>query len=168
MTDIRPATAEDAAAVADLYRRSFLDTFGHLYSEADLAKFLSGKSASDFARQIADPAYRLALAEAGGRAVGFVKLGPPTLPVATPANTIELHQLYLDPAAKGSGAAARLMDWALAEARSRGAAIVQLSVYADNHRARRFYDRYGFVEEDRFDFMVGDHADDERVMRVRL
>ena len=36
------------------------------------------------------------------------------------------------------------MDWALDEARRRGAEELYLTVYTDNHRARRFYERYGF------------------------
>ena len=36
------------------------------------------------------------------------------------------------------------MDWALDEARRRGARQLYLSVFIDNHRARRFYERYGF------------------------
>ena len=36
------------------------------------------------------------------------------------------------------------MDWALDEARRRGVDELYLTVYIDNHRARRFYERYGF------------------------
>ena len=44
----------------------------------------------------------------------------------------------------GAGIARGLMDWALGEARRRGAEELYLTVYIDNHRARRFYERYGF------------------------
>ena len=36
------------------------------------------------------------------------------------------------------------MDWAFDEARRRGAEELYLTVFIENHRARRFYDRYGF------------------------
>jgi hypothetical protein len=38
--DYRMADARDAAALADLGRRSFIETFGHLYDPDDLAVFL--------------------------------------------------------------------------------------------------------------------------------
>ena len=54
------------------------------------------------------------------------------------------------------------------EARRRGCKHIQLSVYVDNHRARRFYEKRGFVEVGRYEFKVGNHIDDDRVMRVDL
>ena len=60
------------------------------------------------------------------------------------------------------------MDWALEEAGTRGAREVYLTVYIDNHRAKRFYERYGFVEVGKYDFMVGDQADHDIIMKKRL
>jgi ribosomal protein S18 acetylase RimI-like enzyme len=60
------------------------------------------------------------------------------------------------------------MDWVLGEARARRAPELYLSVYIDNHRARRFYDRYGFEPVGRYDFMVGNHADEDILMRLRV
>jgi RimJ/RimL family protein N-acetyltransferase len=41
-------------------------------------------------------------------------------------------------------------------------------VFIDNHRARRFYARYGFEQVGTYDFMVGTHADLDLVMRLDL
>ena len=59
------------------------------------------------------------------------------------------------------------MDWVLGEARTRGDELY-LSVFSENHRARRFYERYGFEAVGRYDFMVGTHADEDIVMRLAL
>ena len=85
-----------------------------------------------------------------------------------PADAIELHQLYVLAPWQGAGIADALMAWALAEARGGGAGEMVLSVFVDNHRARRFYARYGFVEIGRYAFMVGTHEDDDRIMRLTL
>ena len=60
------------------------------------------------------------------------------------------------------------MDWALEEAARRSAEEMYLTVYVDNLRARRFYDRYGFEPVGRYDFMVGSQADEDIIMRKRL
>jgi ribosomal protein S18 acetylase RimI-like enzyme len=60
------------------------------------------------------------------------------------------------------------MDWVIASARARGAARIVLSVYVDNHRAKRFYERYGFREIGKYEFRVGDHIDDDRIWSLDL
>ena len=60
------------------------------------------------------------------------------------------------------------MDWAIEEAKRRGAEQIYLSVFVDNHRARRFYDRYSFEAVGTYDFMVGTHADLDIIMRKQL
>lgn len=154
----------DAQAIADLFTASFVDTFGHIYPPDDLAAFLESVSADRFRSELEDSqfAFRVAL---DGTMVGFVKLGPPELPVETPPDTLELRQLYLLKDWHGTGVAARLMEWAMATARARRARHLQLSVYIDNPRARRFYERFGFHAVGRYDFMVGTHADEDIVLR---
>ncbi len=165
---LRPATRDDAPAIAALMRDSFTATFGHLYAPADLAAFLDGLTLARWQAEIADPAFAFLLAEAEGRLLGFAKLGPHSLPVTPTGPMIELRQLYLADAAQGTGLAQRMMDWAIATARERGAAEVFLSVYVDNDRARRFYERYGFVRVGRYDFMVGNHRVEDDLMRLAL
>ena len=166
--NLRLATHEDVPAIADLFRRAFTATFGHLYAPEDLATFLGGKTDAVFAAELANPDYAFVVAPGERALLGFLKLGPTTLPGDTPPGTIELHQLYVDEAAKGGGIGPALYDWALAEARGRGARHMQLSVFIDNHRARAFYARRGFTKVCDYHFMVGNHADHDEVMRVAL
>ena len=81
---------------------------------------------------------------------------------------IELRQLYVMNEWRGAGAARALMDWALEEGKARGVRDMYLTVYTDNHRARRFYDRYGFVEVGPYAFMVREQADEDVIMRKSL
>lgn len=164
----RLARVDDAPILERLFRESFVDTFGHLYAAEDLRAFLAEADLAAWQEELADPALPVLIAEDGALPVGFARVGPGDLPIDKPAGALELRQLYILPPWKGKGVAAELMNWALAEARRRRAPALYLSVYADNHRARRFYERYGFVEVGRFEFMVGGHADDERIMRLEL
>jgi ribosomal protein S18 acetylase RimI-like enzyme len=162
--NLRPATPDDAPALSRLGTDSFVVKFGHLYSAENLANFLAGShSEAKVAKEIADPALRVMLAEADGRLLGFCKLvmacGWPDH--ARGSAVIELKQLYTDPDATGQGIGAALMDWALAEAARFGADEIQLSVYSDNPGAQKFYARYGFEKVADIHFMVGEQRDEE-------
>ena len=168
MITYRKATAEDAAALDRIFDKSFCDTFAHLYRPEDLNTFLNSFGVDDWKAELRDPAYAFRIGSVDGEAVGYVKLGPLKLPVATDRPAILLDQLYILKEHHGVGIAHALMDWALHEAGRRGAEDMFLTVYVDNHRARRFYDRYGFEAVGRYDFMVGTHADEDIIMRKRL
>lgn len=166
--EYRTAGTEDAPIVEALFREGFVDTFGHLYRPEDLAAFLGKFTPEAWHDELADPRYAFRLAFADGRVAGFIKMGPLSLPADAGPAAIELRQLYVLPDWKGQGIAVTLMEWGLAEARRRQADEVYLSVYVDNPRARRFYERYGFEYVGRYDFMVGEHADEDLIMRLKL
>ena len=170
MIEYRAPAGAEAAALSDMARRAFVETFGTLYRPADLAAFLDARfGPSGLAAQVGDTLYPMRIACEGARIAGFVKLGPVALPAPAPRDAaIELHQLYVLREWHGTGVAAALMDWALAAARSAGARFVPLGVYADNRRAQRFYARYGFVEIGKATFMVGNKADDDRIYCLTL
>ena len=157
----------DAAAIDRIFRTSFCDTFAHIYRKEDLRAFLADFTPEAWEAELADPAFAFRIAEAG-EPVGYVKLAPLKLPVETDVPAIELRQLYVLKEHHGAGIAAQLMDWALEESKRRGAEELYLTVYVENHRARRFYERYDFVPVGRYDFMVGSHADEDIIMRKSL
>jgi len=162
---LRDAQPQDAPALAALGQEAFCASFAHLYGEEDLTGFLAqSHSPAKVATEIADPNMRVHLAlDEHGQLLGFCKLvlacGWPDM--ARAANVIELKQLYTAPSATGRGIGAALMDWALAEAVSREAGEMQLSVYSDNPGAQRFYARYGFAKVADIHFMVGNQRDEE-------
>ncbi|MBV7255558.1 GNAT family N-acetyltransferase [Pacificimonas sp. WHA3] len=166
----RTPTGADLEELCQLASDIFSGTFGHLYPAEDLNAFLrEAFGPAGMSAEFSDPEYQFRVAEADGRLIGYVKLGPPSLPVPDDGRSrIELRQLYVSPAFHGTGVAAALMDWALDRARRSGRDDCYLSVYSDNPRAQAFYRRYGFEEVGRFHFMVGRTADDERLWRLAL
>lgn len=161
---LRSMTADDVPALSRLAIASFVAKFGHLYAQADLDAFLAENlSEAAVAADLADPDRLYRLAERGGSLAGFAKIG---LTCGFPAHArgarvMELKQLYTAPDATGGGIGGALMDWAMAEFSARGADEVQLSVYAHNDGAHRFYRRYGFDKVADITFRVGNHIDPE-------
>lgn len=165
MIAYRDAAPEDGPALATMARDSFVDTFGPLYAAEDLAAFLDDAfGPAGLPADIARPDRRIRLALDGDAIVGFAKYATSaSLPPPSTAEDVELKQLYILPAHKGAGIAATLMDWTLAQARHDGATRMVLSVWVDNHRAKRFYARYGFREIGKAPFAVGSQIDDDRL-----
>ena len=169
MITYRDGHPADAAALDRIFDVTFCETFAHLYAAEDLDAFLGDFGIVDWKAQLADSAFAFRIAEEGGQPVGYVKLGPALkLPIQSARPALLLDQLYVLKEHHGSGIARALMDWAIDEARRREAGELYLTVYVDNHRARRFYDRYGFEPVGRYDFMVGNHADEDVIMRKSL
>ncbi len=164
----RDAGPGDAAALADLHRRSFVETFGHLYRPEDLDAFLERLTEEGFRGELLDGEHQVRFAEAEGEPVAFVKLGPITLPVRPQRRALEFRQLYVLKPWQGSGIAQALSEWAMARARARGAEELYLSVWAENHRAKAFYRRYGFTYVGPYKFMVGDQADEDEIWKLDL
>ncbi|MCM8732232.1 GNAT family N-acetyltransferase [Hephaestia sp. GCM10023244] len=165
----RDALPADGPELARMAARSFTETFGTLYRASDLAAFLGAAFGDEgLPSQIDAPGYAIRLATEDGKIIGFAKLGPVDFPGDWPAAAISLHQLYVLGGWHGEGVGPALMVWAIAHARRAGHSDMILSVYVDNHRARRFYERYGFVEVGAYTFMVGDHQDDDHIMRLAL
>jgi GNAT superfamily N-acetyltransferase len=166
--DYRKATPSDAEGLVALFHDCFRDTFGHLYDPGDLATFLAGHTVDRWRNQVESDEYAVRLAEDGDQLAGFIKLGPLALPVEPTGQAIELRQLYVRRPWQGSGTARALMDWGIAEARRREAGEMYLAVFTQNHRARRFYERYGFEDVGPYAFMVGNQADEDVIMRRKL
>lgn len=162
----RDAGPDDGAALAAFWRACFCSTFEHLYDPADLAAFLAASYRPDrqYAEILASDAdHRLAFR--GDALVGACQIGKLTLPIDPGAVVAwELKRLYLDADVHGAGVAQVLMDWAVEQARARGASRLYLGVWRHNHRAQRFYARNGFGKVGEYQFPVGAQMDDEDIL----
>ena len=94
-------------------------------------------------RLSATSTHRIWIAEGEARGLGFAAWGPPS-DVDLDQRTVELHALYLERDASGTGIAQRLVDASLREMREEGYAHSVLWVLKDNPRARCFYERAGW------------------------
>jgi diamine N-acetyltransferase len=170
MITYRDAIVADGPALAEMAAASFTETFGTLYTPADLTAFLRQTFGPEgLPADIGASGLKIRLALADERIVGFAKLArSSSLPEPATVADAELKQLYISKDWQGTDVAATLMAWALAEARAEGAARMVLSVYVDNLRAKRFYARYGFAEIGAAPFLVGDHIDDDRIWSLDL
>jgi ribosomal protein S18 acetylase RimI-like enzyme len=166
-SNLRPARPDDAAALTDLGRETFVATFGHLYPPEDLASFLADAHTPEkYAAWAEDPDYGLWVCEApDGRPIGYALVGPNTLPHpdARPGDG-ELKRIYVVKAAQGTGAGSKLMHASL-EFLNRLGRPLWIGVWSENHRAQQLYIRHGFVKAGEYEFLVGKSRDREFILR---
>jgi diamine N-acetyltransferase len=164
---IRRAGLDDAPALATLGARTFIESFGQLYSAEDLQAFLDeSHTAAAYERLLVDPLYALWLAEADGRAIGYAMAGPCGLPHADVApGDGELKRLYLLASAQGGGIGTGLFEQALEWLERDGPRTLWISVWSENYGAQRFYARYGFEHVGEYAFIVGQQRDREFIFR---
>ena len=168
----RDATPDDVPRRStESFARASATPSRHLYRPAGPRGLPCRASASPTGRrELADPRFAFRIAEVDGEPVGYVKLGPLDACRSKPTGPrCELDQLYVLQGASRRGHRARadgLGDRRGARAAARSE--LYLTVFIDNHRARRFYDRYGFEDVGRYDFMVGEQADEDIIMRKTL
>jgi diamine N-acetyltransferase len=164
---IRRATPADAATIAAVGRRTFSETFSHLYPPEDLAAFLDAAHSVERARaDLADPAKALWLVEADGEAIGYALAGPCKLPhpEVTPACG-ELDRIYVVSEHRGGGLGSRLLEATLAWLERDGPRRLWIGVWSENLGAQRLYARHGFEVVGTYDFAVGRMRDHEFIMR---
>ena len=139
---VRPARREDAAAIADVHVQTWQATYEHVFGAERVAGIGDGRRAQWEERLAAPPPGRqVFVAEDGERVTGFVSIGDSR----DEPGKGELFAIYVLPEAWGSGAGPALMASAL-EALSRYSSAT-LWVLEDNPRARRFYEREGWIPD---------------------
>lgn len=166
----RDARPIDAGALSQIGRETFVETFGHIYRREDLDRHLDEKfGPAAVAAEIDNPDVEFRLAFAGRRLVAYAKLGPVSLPVEVgERRALELHRLYVRSSEQGLGMGRILLAWVLARARERGAQDLYLGVWQENERAIALYQSRGFETIGAYKYRVGEHFDDEFIMRLRL
>lgn len=131
--EFRPARDADVATVAAIWRVGWQDGHtGHVPAELEERRLAGDWSAEVRARL---PSTSVAVSREGDEVVGFVTVIDD-----------ELEQVYLDRSARGSGLAAELLRHGEDVVRAAGHPVAWLAVVAGNARARRFYEREGWVD----------------------
>ena len=168
---IRRATPDDAAALADLARSTFRETFvagfAIPYPPAELAAFeATSFDATALADHLGDPSRGFWIAEAKGRPLGYAGAGPCKLPHPdAKADQGELLSLYVAREAQGLGLGVALLNLALDWMGDHYAGPQWLGVWSGNLKAQRLYAAHGFVKVGDYRFAVGTWLDDEFIYR---
>lgn len=168
---VTAATGDDVAELARVAAETFPLACPPSVRPADISAFIEGNlSVHRFAAYLDDPDRRVFTARDGGDLVGYSMLvrgvgSDPAVGAAVRLRpAVELSKMYVLAGQHGSGAAAALMNSALAWAADAGAACVWLGVNRNNERAQRFYRKFGFAVAGERTFRLGAGVESDFVM----
>lgn len=154
---VRPASEDDAGAIADVGSRAFTAAYADSTRPADLAAHIAGHfTPAGVRRAMSGADARYLLAVKNGRVLAFARLGDPGKVEGLPAaRAIEIRQLYVEPEVQRQGAGRRLLEQALAVARRDRVDALWLSAWEKADWALAFYYALGFRAFGSADFSVG-------------
>lgn len=140
--ELRRATLTDLDAIVDLLADDPLGKAREVVATGveDLRPYRRAFELLD-----ADPAHLLLVAADGDAVAGTMQLSfIPGLSrcgaLRAQIEAVRVHESY-----RSGGLGTAMFEWAIAEARRRGCALVQLTTDKTRSNAHRFYDRLGFV-----------------------
>jgi ribosomal protein S18 acetylase RimI-like enzyme len=163
------AGASDAALLADVGARTFVEAFAADNDPADIERYVA--ESFSVARLSADLAasgstFLLAYDDAGGAGapVGYAHLRDGANEHVEGQRQIGLVRIYIEPAAIGRGYGSALLRACLDVAAHGGSDTIWLGVWEHNHRARRFYERQGFRRVGDQAFVLGTDVQTDHIM----
>lgn len=168
---IREATTNDAAIVAELAKTTFDETFGHLFEDQQvLLDYFNEFFGVDKIRngiQKENNVFWLAFVE--GKPVGYAKLK-----VHSPSEFVtgeaisQLQKIYVLKTFLSMKIGLELQEILLQKARDLGSKQIWLSVFKENPRAINFYLKNGFEKVGEHQFQIGKYIFDFMAMSKSL
>ena len=168
--DIRYATREDAAMIADLSRKTFYDTFAAQNTQEDMDKFMNEQfTRARLMEEVGAPENVFIIAEINDETVGYARMresaAPPEL---NGLPSIEIARIYAVQSGIGKGIGSALMKKCIDIAFEMGKRVIWLGVWEKNERAISFYERWGFEKFGEHDFVLGSDVQRDWMMKKML
>jgi ribosomal protein S18 acetylase RimI-like enzyme len=163
--NVRPARPEDARRLGEIHVETWRATYPGVMPQ-ELLDSLSVDAREQLWKEwIPSPEVTVFVAESDGEVVvGFVSIGP----CVTVPEIGELYAIYVVPQAHGAGAGPALMEAAVASLGERWDEAI-LWVATENPRARRFYEREGWITDgERVESFAGTAVPETRYRRSGL
>ena len=158
---VRRATNADAEAIARVWILSWQQAYAHAFPPEVFAALTVEERTRHALEMIRSRGWGVFVSDGDEDLAGYAAVGPSE----ELDGCGELYAIYVDAAHWGSGVAQALLERSEDELRARGFGDAVLRVLADNPRARRFYERNGWVAGESLRVPIRGHEVD--VVRYR-
>jgi ribosomal protein S18 acetylase RimI-like enzyme len=158
------------AALQQIGRQSFSETFAESNSAQNMAKYLEeAYSYEKLSAELNDPNSIFYFAMMGQDVIGYLKLNVGASQTEVKDNdALEIERIYVLNSFQGKKVGQILFDKAIQIAKEQNAEFVWLGVWEENKRAIQFYTKNGFVAFDQHVFVLGDEAQTDIMMKLQL
>ena len=163
---IRVATPADAATLAAISLKTFVDTFAPHNTAADMDSYTSVAFGEETQRrELETEGVVTLLGEEDGDAIAYAQVRHTP---GSPHGDVELARFYVDRPHHGRGIAQTLMDAVEQHAIALGGTRLWLGVWEHNLRAVAFYRKRGFVQCGAHPFILGTDVQTDWLMNRTL
>ena len=158
------------AALQQIGRQTFAETFAESNTAANMAKYLEeAYSFEKLNEEINNPNSFFYFAIIDEKVIGYLKLNMGGSQTELKDNdALEIERIYVLKDFHGKKVGQLLFDKAITIAKEQQVAYVWLGVWEENKKALQFYTKNGFVEFDQHVFVLGDEAQTDIMMKLAL
>lgn len=167
---LRQVLLTDLEVLQSVGKQTFLEAFAEDNSEENMQKYLEeGFSRNRLKAELENPDSMFYFATLNHQVIGYLKLNVGAAQTELKeTQAVEIERIYVLKAYYGKKVGQILYDFALSIAKQRQAEYLWLGVWEKNLRAIHFYQKNGFVEFDKHIFYLGEEAQTDLMMRLKL
>nr|WP_199158370.1 GNAT family N-acetyltransferase [Pedobacter sp. ASV2] len=164
------AMLEDISKLQEIGRTTFSETFAHENSEENIRNYLEQSFSIDkLTAELSNPDSEIYFAMNGEKVIGYLKINIGNAQTETLNDgAFEIERIYVLKEFHGKKVGQMLYQKAIELAHAINASYVWLGVWEENHRAKRFYEKNGFITFDKHAFWLGDDEQTDLMMKKVL
>ena len=167
---VRKADLSDLAALQQVGRDTFFETFAQSNTEADMKKYLEQSfNETKVKEELTNPDSLLFIAWDDDQPIGYLKVNVDKAQTELQDKTaLEIERIYVRSTHHGKNVGHLLYEKALEIALRQKKAYIWLGVWEENPRAIRFYEKNGFIAFDKHIFRMGEDEQTDILMKKVL
>lgn len=168
--EIKKLKLADISELQVIGRQTFFETFADHNTADDMQKYLDNNlSADKLKNELSDVNSEFYFALLDNKVIGYLKINHGQAQTELKdKNSLEIERIYVLKDFHGKKVGQFLYNKAIDIAQQTNAEYVWLGVWEKNPRAINFYKKNGFVEFDKHIFKLGDDAQTDIMMRLKL
>lgn len=170
LVSIRTVDKNEVLELQKIGKATFYETFVNDCSVSDMAKYLEEQhSLTHLHTELDNPESQFFFAEFENKIVAYLKINWGKAQTESKLNNaFEIERVYVLAEFQGLKIGQLLMDKAIETAKAMSKDFIWLGVWENNFKAIRFYEKLGFTIFDSHVFFVGDDAQTDILMKLKL
>jgi len=168
--EIKPAGRPEADLIADIARKTFMETYGEMNTPENMEAYLNSQFSDEkLLEELQHPRTRFFLAYLNGIPAAFTKVRDDRkAKKLEEIKAIEIQRIYVLQEYQGFSLGKAMLDMIKDLARKDGYQTIWLQVWQKNNKAIRFYQKAGFTVFETASFLLGSSSQQDFLMRYDL